>query len=181
MYQLECQVCKAIFESKRKNKKTCSTECHKIIRLGSYKKSYDFEDLREHVASSHTIAEVLRKLTLAPRGANYFTIKRHVQRLGLDTSHWTGQAWSKDKQLKNWNDYNRSSSLKPILLRERGRRCENCMLNEWLGEPITIEMDHIDGDRTNNDPNNLRLLCPNCHSLTPTWKGKKRKLIGRSN
>ncbi len=66
------------------------------------------------------------------------------------------------------------------LLRERGHRCEMCGNTEWLGYPITIELDHIDGNADNNAKENLRLLCPNCHSLTPFWKGRvKGKEGGR--
>jgi hypothetical protein len=46
----------------------------------------------------------------------------------------------------------------------------------WEGGPIPLELDHVDGDRRNNDPSNLRLLCPNCHALTPTYRGRN---IGR--
>lgn len=45
--------------------------------------------------------------------------------------------------------------------------CEKCGISEWLGEPITVEIHHIDGDNTNNLLSNLQMLCPNCHSQTP--------------
>ena len=69
------------------------------------------------------------------------------------------------------------SSL-PILIRyitERdGYKCNCCGLFDWLGEPISLDLDHIDGNNKNNFPDNLRLLCPNCHRQTPTWGNKKR-------
>lgn len=52
--------------------------------------------------------------------------------------------------------------------------CCSCGLSEWLGQKISLEIDHIDGDANNNFINNLRVLCPNCHSQTPTYKGKNR-------
>ncbi len=58
------------------------------------------------------------------------------------------------------------------LLHERGHRCEVCKLDSWMGVPIPIELDHIDGDAFNNEESNLRLLCPNCHAQTPTYKGR---------
>lgn len=52
------------------------------------------------------------------------------------------------------------------------QRCAACSLTEWQGKPITLELDHIDGNHTNSLLNNLRLLCPNCHSQTETFRGK---------
>lgn len=55
-----------------------------------------------------------------------------------------------------------------------GYKCNCCGISTWLDNPITLDLDHIDGDRSNNIPFNLRLLCPNCHRQTPTWGNKKR-------
>jgi hypothetical protein len=68
-----------------------------------------------------------------------------------------------------------SITLKRHMLPHLGDKCSSCNLNMWQGKIITLELDHIDGDRWNNNINNVRLLCPNCHSLTPTWKKKKIK------
>ncbi len=63
---------------------------------------------------------------------------------------------------------------KRILIYECGRTCSVCSLSEWRGQTIPIELDHIDGDCFNNDRSNLRLLCPNCHAQTPTYRGKNK-------
>ena len=57
----------------------------------------------------------------------------------------------------------------------RGHKCEECQLTEWNNEPIPLELEHIDGIKTNNEQSNLKLLCPNCHAQTPTWRGKQNK------
>lgn len=53
---------------------------------------------------------------------------------------------------------------------EQDYKCLICGLSHWLEKPITFEVDHIDGDTSNNSRENLRALCPNCHSQTPTWR-----------
>ncbi len=65
-------------------------------------------------------------------------------------------------------------TLKRYLIEFYSRKCFCCELTEWNNQEIPIEIDHIDGNASNNMPNNLRLLCPNCHAQTPTAKGKNR-------
>lgn len=60
-------------------------------------------------------------------------------------------------------------SRKRVLLLERGHKCEGCGLSEWQGQPIPIQLDHINGRSDCNTRENLRLLCPNCHAQTPTF------------
>jgi hypothetical protein len=74
------------------------------------------------------------------------------------------------------------STLRSLLSKLKGYKCEMCGISEWNGQSITLIVDHIDGDAGNNMPTNLRLLCPNCNSQTPTFggrnKGKGRKSRG---
>lgn len=51
-------------------------------------------------------------------------------------------------------------------------KCNECGLTTWMGKKLTLELDHIDGDSSNNELSNLRLLCPNCHSQTKTFRGR---------
>lgn len=58
------------------------------------------------------------------------------------------------------------------VFKEQGSCCLICGIKDWMGKKLTFELDHIDGDNTNNKRENLRVLCPNCHSQTDTWRGK---------
>ncbi len=77
---------------------------------------------------------------------------------------------------KSKRDFNTAHiwSIKKWIKEERGNKCEECGITEWLGNPISMEVDHIDGNKNNNDLSNLKILCPNCHSQTPTWRRKKK-------
>lgn len=65
------------------------------------------------------------------------------------------------------------------VIEEQSGACNRCKLSSWLNEPLTLEVDHIDGDNKNDARENLEALCPNCHSLTPTWKGRNKTKRGQ--
>lgn len=77
-------------------------------------------------------------------------------------------------RIRSLRDAKSDRGRRSYLLRVRGHRCSSCNLEVWLGEPIPLELDHADGNPDNNTEENLRLLCPNCHALTDTYKGKNR-------
>jgi len=73
-------------------------------------------------------------------------------------------------------------TARKYLAEVRGYNCEVCGVSEWQGKPITLQVDHINGDSSNDNPSNLRLICPNCHSQTEFLgaanKGRGRKAQG---
>lgn len=69
---------------------------------------------------------------------------------------------------------------KRFVLERDGHQCKVCQLTEWLGQSIPLDLDHADGNAGNQDPQNLRLLCPNCHRQTPFY-GAKNKGAGRKS
>lgn len=71
-------------------------------------------------------------------------------------------------------------ALRTYLSREFGYNCSECSTSSWNGKPLTLHLDHIDGDSDNNKLSNVRLLCPNCHSQTPTYTGRNKKASRRS-
>ena len=148
--------------------------------------TYTEDELREAVKTSTSIRQVLDKLNIVPAGGNYQTTNRRIQNLGIDTSHFTGQAWNKGKVIgpkRDIKEYLRENSvvqsfrLKNRLLAEglKEHKCECCGITEWNGQPAPIELDHINGNHHDNRLENLRILCPNCHAQTDTYRSKNRK------
>lgn len=71
---------------------------------------------------------------------------------------------------------NRDQARAKVIV-EQGFKCKICGRSHWLGKPLTLELDHIDGDNQNNQRDNLRALCPNCHSQTPNWRGRNNSAL----
>jgi hypothetical protein len=136
-------------------------------------REYSNEDVIKCAKEVKSIAGLLRKLDLVVAGGNYANIKRILQRLNVDTTHWTGQGWNHGQRLKDWSKYTRAVVSKPHLIKVRGHKCEQCNLTKWNEKNIPLEIHHKDGDRTNNEFDNLELVCCNCHALTPGWRSRK--------
>lgn len=147
------------------------------------------------IKSSMSITDVLKQLGLSPTGGNFGTINRKITEFNLDTDHFTGSAWSKgltkqtsasvanqagkitkhtpDSAFKT--DIHLASSTLKKLFDEMNvpEVCSGCGIgNVWNNKPIRLQIDHINGVRTDNRISNLRYLCPNCHSQTDTFAGR---------
>ena len=147
---------------------------------------YDKETLEATVRTSRTYSEVLRKIGASvTSGGVQLHVRQRIEKLGLDTSHFAK---------RGENIGNRHQGLckaippKQVLTkRAKGKRerterlrramlaigvqyiCVSCGIKSWQDKPLTLEIDHINGDCLNNEPDNVRFLCPNCHSQTKTY------------
>ena len=112
------------------------------------------------------------------------TLNNYLKKMGIEYSgNQSGKGFTKVKKRWSLEEYLQNSSdiqtfkVKTRILEEgiKEHKCECCGLSEWLGQPIPLELHHIDGDRTNNVLRNYQLLCPNCHSFTDSYRGKNAK------
>lgn len=145
--------------------------------------------LKQTVTSKESYLGVLTALGLSESGTNNRWLRTRIKRANIDTAHFTGKGHMKGKShpnpskipLKNIlvreSSYTSSHKLRLSLIKENllSNECNRCHLTDWLNEPINLHLDHINGINTDNRIENLRLLCPNCHSQTETYCGRNKK------
>lgn len=152
------------------------------------KRSWTADQLKKAVKISYSYRQVLAHLNLRQAGGNYEQIKRYIEEYHLNTLHFKGRGWNVgmrgigkpriplDRILVVSSVF-QSYKLKKRLFSAglKQKRCEIC---GWAkvapGGYLPLELDHINGDRHDNRITNLRVLCPNCHSLQPTHRSRKR-------
>lgn len=138
-------------------------------------RNYTDNDIIFYAKQVKSLSALLKCLGLIPAGGSFANMKRLLQKLNIDCSHWTGHAWNKNQQLKDWSSYTRVRGIKKHLIKLRGNICECCKNIQWLNQLIRLEVHHKDSNRTNNQLENLQLLCPNCHSFTKGFRQRKFK------
>jgi len=108
-------------------------------------------------------------------------IKIKIDKFKVDISHFINirqnKKYTDEELFKENSEYASMNGIKTRLINKFGWKpqCSSCKLSEWMNQPIPIEIDHINGTHTDNRIENLRFLCPNCHALTDTYKGKNTK------
>lgn len=129
---------------------------------------------------ANSMAEACAKL-----GLHFNSFKRRAVKLNCYKPNKSGKGGKKNKPKIPIEDIvinlkypqYQTYKLKNRLIKEgyKKNECDICKITSWLGKNLTIELDHIDGDKTNHKLSNLRMLCPNCHSQTETFRAKNKK------
>lgn len=164
--------------------------CYGLDMINWNRRKYTEQEFINAWSSSRSIAECLRKLGHADRGGNYRAAKETAQELNLTSEHMTGQGWNLGymvpkparplEEILVENSKARSSHLRVRLIKEKifEKKCYKCNNTEWMGQPVPLELEHINGNHRDNRIENLTLLCPNCHAQTDTYRGKNQKRAG---
>ena len=153
------------------------------------KRSWTDDQLVEAVNVSRSYRSVLIRLGLIPAGGNYVQIRHRIEELSISTEHFTGKGWNVGGmfiprpavpvELLLLKDSSVQSYKLKAKLFAKGLKSPKCELCGWAAQApdgrIPLELDHINGSRRDNRLENLRILCPNCHSLQLTHRGKNKK------
>jgi hypothetical protein len=152
-------------------------------------RKWNQDQLIEAINSSISWASVARKLNLSISGGTVRILKQFCLDKNISIDHFKGRAWTQGIKREGtpWeiplseilieNSTFTSSKLRTRLFKAKLKepKCESCGNIEWLGKPIPLELDHINGNHRDNRLENLRILCCNCHALTPTWRGRNNR------
>jgi hypothetical protein len=135
---------------------------------------------KEQIEEAYTLCKSSRKAAKYCK-VSYATFQRIAKEAGLWRTNQSGKGLVKAKKpyLSPEDVFEKGKHitggvLKRVLLLERKWECEECKISEWRGNTLPLEIDHIDGDTSNNLRDNLKILCPNCHAQTPTWRSSNK-------
>lgn len=179
-----CKCCSAVIHYEKKVNEFCGSSCAAIFNnTGRLRKIKD-EDLDVSMARKKRYKIVDSDLTTTTRPK--IIMLTSCINCGIEMAENAGsnrkycslqcqQDFGYEQRFRDWFEFGKHFDNKPLrnfLTTWKGYSCEHCGIFEWNGKPITLEVEHIDGNSGNSSPENVCLLCPNCHSQTPTYKAK---------
>lgn len=133
------------------------------------------EDILNWIEQHRPKAFMCRELKCKPDTLNFYLRKMGIEYAG----NMGGKGIKTDRKYKTVEEYIKGSCVKSHILKLKlirdglkEAKCEICGLAEWSGITIPLELDHIDGNHFNNELNNIRIVCPNCHALQSTNSSK---------
>lgn len=182
---MNCEMCGVIIIEKYGSGRFCNKQCACAFSTKN-KRAEINEAVRQKlkgraVSTSHLQTEEVREKRNKTMIEKYGTISFQHHDFSQEKKEAIKQKVSetrrKQRHSRPFQDCSHNLKKK-ILIEELGHQCSKCNLSEWLGEKIPLELDHIDGDHSNKEKSNFRLLCANCHSLTPTFR--RRKTISKA-
>jgi len=141
-------------------------------------------DEQEFISVCNNANSMLEAATML--GIHFNTFSRIAKKLKCYKPNQSGKGINKkmpsinlEEILKGLHPHYQTFKLKIRLFKEgiKQNKCEVCEISEWNNKELNCELDHIDGDRTNHRLENLRILCPNCHSQTETFRAKNIKSL----
>lgn len=153
----------------------------------------DSKKFLEIVNSSNTFTEIIKRCGLENKGGNINTVKRRIKKENINIPHiktgrdhnsgkiYLQQRISKECALNKIfieNSYTSKNTVKKLIKRYNLKKyiCSECNLtNNWNDKPLSLQLDHINGINNDNRVENLRWMCPNCHSQTETYCGKSSR------
>ncbi len=155
----------------------------------SKSKVYNLSDneFRDLIARNHSWCACAREIGLSPNGSNSkIQLRKRIEELGLDISHFdqtqdarkASTKYTLEEIMVENSIYQNIAKLKERIIRENiiPYKCAICgNTGEWLGKRLGLQLDHINGKHLDHRKENLRFLCPNCHSQTETFSGKNKK------
>lgn len=154
-----------------------------MIMSIAYYKQKTKEELQSIINSSNTWQEVMYNLGYtANRGNSYKKMKEYLKEIEVDTSkldnyneaRYSHPKYTLEEILVENSQYTNMTKLKDRVLKAGllETKCAICGITDWNNMPLVLQLDHINGNNRDNRIENLRLLCPNCHSQTETFSGK---------
>jgi len=145
-------------------------------------KNFTRDQIKQAIATTKSMKQAAIYLK-----CSYSTFRKIAITYGVFVSNQQGKGTSKPSKYKSEEDifingkFIHSQCLRKWFFKKQEYKCSICGISEWFSKLITIELDHINGNRLDNRLENLRPLCPNCHSQTENFKSKnKHKYINGS-